>query len=85
MQKPTCQDIANEEGFKCVDEKLDTWRHGTHRVEVHLRESDQTYWSVGYRVSSDGETNELRDGYATIFQVEPYDVTVKHYRAVATA
>ena len=75
MNKPTCKQIFNEDGFKSVKLTENSgWRHGVKREEIFYRESDDTYWSVVYRVSTDGETHELREGIATIFQVKPVKV-----------
>ena len=79
MNKPTCEQLFNEE-LKSV--KLTTtpgWRHGTDREEIFYRKEDDSYWSVGYRVSTDGETHELREGTATIFKVKPVKVEVIDY------
>ena len=58
------------------------WRHGVDREEIFFRESDQTYWSVGYRVSTDGETHGLRDGDYTIYQVRRITVEMIDYEKV---
>lgn len=59
---PTCEDLYNEDGYKSVyREADDSWRHGSYVTEVFERESDNTFWLVKYRLSTDGETHELRD------------------------
>lgn len=79
---PTCEQLWNE-GLQSVMVKTDaSWRHGSHIIEVFHRESDNTYWRANYRRSSDGETNELREGLAQITQVEPYERTVTDYRPI---
>ena len=80
MNKPTCEQLFDDDGVKSV--KLTTtkgWRHGTDNEEIFHRIADDTYWSVGYRVSTDGETHELREGTATIFKVKPVKVEVIDY------
>jgi hypothetical protein len=83
MEKPTCEQLLDEDGVKrmsCEDDG--SWRHGVYRTEVYLREVDGTYWRAGYRVSTDGETHELRDGGARIVQVQPVEKTVTVYEPV---
>jgi len=83
MTPPTCEDLFNEEGFESVHREDDTsWRHGSYVFEVYHRLADDTYWSASYRQSTDGETNELREGFADIGQVEPYTKTVTAYRPI---
>lgn len=76
--EPTCYDIWNEKLEKVSSTSDPSWRHGCYMEEVYKRE-DETYWSVGYRRSTDGETNELREGLATIFQVWPKSRMVTVY------
>ncbi len=59
-----------------------SWRHGFYRTSVYHRETDGTYWSACYRVSTCGETNELREGTASILQVVPKQVTTTIYEAI---
>jgi len=81
--KPTCEQIFDEGlGDPIYHEDDTSWRHGSYRTEVYFRASDSTHWQVKYRLSSDGETNELREGHAKITQVEPYEKTVILYRPV---
>jgi hypothetical protein len=80
---PTCEQLWNEE-LDEVSENLATWRHGHRVTQVFHRESDDTYWQAEYRRSSDGGTNELREGYAEITQVTPEQTMVTHYVAVTT-
>lgn len=76
MTKPNCQEIWNGElGHPIKREDDGSWRHGVYRTDVYRRETDNTYWQVFYRVSMDGETNELREGYASIDQVVPREIT----------
>ena len=70
---PTIEDFR-EERLESVRRELDdSWRHGNRVHEVFHRKEDGTYWSVKYRLSTDGETNGLLDddeaGYTTIVQV----------------
>lgn len=79
MNKPTCEQLLNEE-LKSVKITDDTsWRHGFHRTEIFYRKEDETYWRVKYDVSTDGETNGLEDGYAKIFKVKPVKIEVIDY------
>ena len=78
---PTCEQIFQDELGEPIFSSDDaSWRHGSRRTEVYLRTSDHTYWRVHYCVSTDGETNELREGLAQIAQVEPYEKMVIAYR-----
>lgn len=82
LPPPTCSDLFNEL-LPLVDTKDDmSWRHGSRRTEVFHRESDNTFWSAYYCVSTDGETNELREGMAEISRVVPKQVTTTIYEAV---
>lgn len=84
IQAPTQEDFLDEIGLKSISrEAIDKWRWGTVEREIFVRESDNTIWSVTYRISADGETNELREGEAHIVQVEPYEKTITDYRPVA--
>ena len=79
IKVPTNEELCDEllESVRRTDQS--GWRHGVDREEIFYREEDQTYWSVGYRVSTDGETHGLRDGYYTIYQVKPVKVEVIDY------
>ena len=57
----------------------DSWRFGCEVEEVFYRDWDDTYWSVGYHLSTDHEIHGLRDGDYTIYQVRPKSVTVTTY------
>lgn len=81
MNKPTCQEIWDEELGDPISINHDaSWRHGAYITDVYKRESDNTYWEVHYRRSTDGETNELEEGIAHISEVEPYEVKTIKYR-----
>ena len=82
ITKPTCAQICNEELEFKHREIDDSWRHGVRRMDVYFRKQDSTYWLVEYRVSTDGETNELREGFATITQAESFEKTVISYREI---
>jgi hypothetical protein len=58
----------------------DSWRHGSYISQVFHRKADDTYWHASYRLSTNQETNELAEGAANVFQVEPYSETVIRYR-----
>lgn len=80
MEQPTCEELFDDElGDPVFREDDASWRHGSYRTEVYSRPSDGTYWCAKYRVSSDGETNELREGLAQIVQVWPTQVTITKY------
>lgn len=83
---PTCEEITDDdmhEKFKSVHrESDDSWRHGCYITQVFQRLEDGTYWRVNYRLSHDGETNELTEGYAKISQVVPVEKTIISYVAV---
>ncbi len=69
---PTCDQLLEEEGVTLVERVDDaTWRHGCYRTDIYHRPDDDTYWRASYRVSTDGETNELREGSADIVRVWP--------------
>lgn len=83
MEKPTAQQLMDEDGVKTVLRTVDDgWRHGVDVVEVFHRASDDTYWRACYRRSTDGETNDLRDGEASIEQVKPVEKTITAYEKV---
>ena len=83
MEKPTCDQLYDRDGFAQVYRSVeDGWRHGVDVTEVYQRASDQTYWMATYRLSTDGETNELREGEAYIAQVTPRETTVTCWVAV---
>ena len=84
MEIPTCEDLFKEDGYESVHrDSEDSWRHGSFIGEVFKRESDDTYWLATYCLSTDGETNELREGDADITQVEPKEVTTVKYVPVS--
>ncbi|MEK6881077.1 MAG: hypothetical protein AABY22_15770, partial [Nanoarchaeota archaeon] len=64
MNKPTCEQLFNEEldSVKVTDES--GWRHGITRIEVFHRKEDDTYWEACYRISTDGETHTTADRFA---------------------
>ena len=80
MNEPTCEDLFEEDGYKSVHRDADdSWRHGAYIGEVFKRESDGTFWLAAYCLSTDGETNGLREGDADITQVTPEQVTTMKY------
>ena len=82
MNKPTCEELSDMKSVHRVAD--DSWRHGSYIKEVFYREEDNTYWRACYRLSTDGETNELYDGTASIIQVEPIERVVVDYQAITT-
>lgn len=62
LPNPTVEDWA--EGYiESVLQEIDnSYRHGCYVYEVFHRDVDDTYWSVSYKESGDGEENSLRDG-----------------------
>lgn len=80
--KPTCEQLLDEDGLKSVQRDADdSWRHGAYISQVFHRTDDDTYWGVNYELSTDGETNGLREGTADILQVRPVTKTVTDYVA----
>jgi hypothetical protein len=64
------------ENFNQVFYEADnSWRHGCYITAVFERLSDHTFWEVFYRVSTDGETNELRDEILPVKRVYPKEIT----------
>ena len=83
MKIPTCEDLFEEDGYEPVHrDSDDSWRHGAYIGEVFARASDGTFWLAAYCLSTDGETNGLREGDADITQVMPKEVTTVKYVAV---
>lgn len=80
MESPTQEHLLEEDGLKIVSRISDaSWRHGTYETQVFHREKDDTFWQVVFRLSTDGETNELREGGYTIRQVTPQEKVVIVY------
>ena len=77
MNKPTCEELMEMESVHRKSD--DSWRHGAYIDEVFSRKADDTFWNASYRLSSDGETNELREGCAGISQVKPVEKVVITY------
>ena len=71
--KPTHEELMDYgDEFKSVSREADdSWRHGSYITQVFNRKSDDTYWMVCYRLSTDGETNDLADETCAITQVNP--------------
>lgn len=83
MTPPTKEQLFEEELEEVLDSVHTGWRHGATHITTYHRFEDNTYWEAVYRVSTDGETHELRDedyGMCRIYQVEPYEETVTRYR-----
>lgn len=85
---PTCDELAAYDNYEDspdiepVSRHSDpSWRHGTRETTVFHRKSDSTFWQACYRQSTDGETNELREGLATITRVYPHQVMTTVYKA----
>lgn len=76
---PTCEQICDKRGFGLVHTTREPWRHGNYVTAVYLREADKTYWKVLYALSTDGETNELREGGAEISRCWPFQKMVTAY------
>lgn len=85
---PTCDELyewndkrVTEYDFETVSEHSDnSWRHGTRETVVFRRKSDGTFWEAKYRLSTDQECNELREGYAMIRRVYPHREMTTIYR-----
>lgn len=82
LNRPTCEELFNEELEEVARESDDGWRHGCYIKEVFYRKADDTYWAAEYCLSSDGESHGLREGLAEIYQVAPKQVTTTIYEAV---
>ena len=82
VDEPTQEEIRNFDKpvFREVE---DSWRHGYYVFEVYHREEDDTYWGVNYKLSTDGETNGLRDNEYCIEQVTPHRTTMVEYIRIA--
>jgi len=77
---PTAEELLDEDGFEEVEREFDDdWRHGGTRNVVYRRESDDSFWSVAYRISTDGEFNGLREDEYSVFRVVPKQVTTTTY------
>ena len=79
MNKPTCEELYDEELESVHRTSDDSWRHGSHITEVFHREEDDTYWEACYSMSTCGESYGLRDGEARIQQVKPESKVVTVY------
>ena len=77
---PSCAALAEETYPSVYRFADDTWRHGSRVTQVFHRAEDDTYWQANYRLSTDGETNELAEGLATITRVFPHQVMVTQYK-----
>ena len=83
VTEPTKDQFIDENGVKYVlRTAADSWRHGSYVTQVFHRTADDTYWQISYRLSTDGETNELSEGIYGCTQVQPYQETVTKYRAI---
>lgn len=83
MKEPTQDELLEEVGIVTVHrESNDDWRHGSSIYEVFHRKSDDTYWEVSYRLSTDGEWHGLREDDYYITQVRPVEVTVLKYERI---
>lgn len=76
---PTNVQLLEEESVDVVHSSCTHWRHGTYESVIFHRPSDATYWCAHYCLSTDGETNELRDGGAHITRVMPVEVMSTQY------
>ncbi len=80
---PTCEQLSESwrtDDFASADRVADdSWRHGSRVTEVFHRVADDTYWKAYYRLSTCGETDELRDGDASICQVWPKEIVTTTY------
>ena len=83
-EPPTCEELLEDKtNFESVSRETDdSWRHGVYVDQTFLRKTDNTYWSASYRLSNDGETNELREGTASIVQVYPVHKITTQYNVV---
>ena len=79
VEVPTCQQLYEDDEFRLVHDVRGSWRHGYFVTAVYLRESDNTYWKARYRLSTDGETNELASRTAEISRCWPFEKMVVDY------
>lgn len=78
---PTHEELCEDEvNIKSVYRDVDpSWRHGVYIDEVFHRVSDNTYWEVSYRRSTDCETHELRERICPINRVYPVRTVTTKY------
>lgn len=57
-----------------------SWRHGTRETWV-FEPAPGVFWEASFRLSTDGETHELREGCAGVRRVYPVTETVTAYRS----
>ena len=82
MLAPTLSELwdCDQEKLQLIfSDTVDKWRWGTIERDIYRRLSDDTYWSIYYRMSSDGETNEFRDGETEVTQVYPTTKVIIEY------
>jgi hypothetical protein len=79
VNKPTCEDIWNNEGVTKNEVNATHSRYGRFNSDVYRRVADDTFWRVEYHESDDDVVNELRDGEANISRVIPEEVTETVY------
>jgi len=82
-----CEDRYEGYDFKIVDDTVrNDWRHGCTVVQVMKRLTDNTFWQLVYRVSTDGEWDGLREAAngdtsdISIKQVFPVEKTIIEYQ-----
>ncbi len=81
-EKPTHQQLIDLDGLESVHREADdSFRHGAYIYQVFRRVADDTYWSVNYALSTDAETNELREGICDINEVRAVKKTVIVYKS----
>lgn len=70
MRKPSIAELLSVwredyegEDISLIEDKADgAWRHGSEHTAIFYRMSDETYWSVSYRVTPGADYNDFRDG-----------------------
>jgi len=80
--KPTTEQIWNEELGEPVHTSSESIRWGERRTEVYLRDEDHTFWRVVYRIENQGDYNELREGDTSVEEVVPVEVTTVKYEPI---
>ena len=88
MDKPTQEQIWEEELGEPIYVDSQPQRWGERRIEVYLWEREghcDTYWRVQYNIQNDGDYNELRDNenFILVQEVIPYEITTTKYKPVA--
>ncbi|GLK85471.1 hypothetical protein [Ancylobacter defluvii] len=80
-----CEDYEGDDITVVHDEADGSWRHGSEHTAIFHRASDNTHWSVSYRVTPGADYNDFRDGDlddSYVVQVQPVVVPTTTWVAV---